>query len=114
MYPLLAGLRIIDITTIVLGPFATQFLGDLGAEVIKIESPNSPDLLRALSLMPPGTERAWNRSAYFNHNNRNKLGCTLDLSKAAGKDALLRLVALSDVVIENYRAEVMDNLAISR
>jgi crotonobetainyl-CoA:carnitine CoA-transferase CaiB-like acyl-CoA transferase len=108
----LDGIRIVDLTAVWAGPYATRLLGDLGAEVIKIESPNNPDLLRALSLMPPDTERPWNKSAYFNHNNRDKLGCVLDLASDKGKDILLRLVATSDVVIENYRAEVMDKLGL--
>ncbi|MCA9845550.1 MAG: CoA transferase [Dehalococcoidia bacterium] len=109
----LQGLRIIDLTAVWAGPYATRLLGDMGAEVIKIESPNNPDLLRALSLLPPGTEKAYNKAAYFNHNNRNKLGLTLDLGSDAGKAAFFRLVAKSDVVIENYRAEVMDNLGLT-
>lgn len=108
----LDGIRVVDLTAVWAGPYATRLLGDMGAEVIKVESPNNPDLLRALSLLPPDTERAWNKSAYFNHNNRNKLGCTLDLSTQQGKAAFLRLVSKSDVVIENYRAEVMSNLGL--
>jgi crotonobetainyl-CoA:carnitine CoA-transferase CaiB-like acyl-CoA transferase len=109
----LEGIRIVDLTAVWAGPYATRLLGDMGAEVIKIESPGSPDLLRALSLLPPGTEKSYNKAAYFNHNNRNKLSLTLDLSTGLGRDAFFRLVARSDVVIENYRAEVMDNLGLT-
>ncbi len=104
--------RIADLTAVWAGPYATRILGDLGAEVIKIESPNNPDLLRALGMLPRGTENAWNKSAYFNHNNRNKRGVALDLSKPRGKQLFLDLVKTCDAVIENYRAEVMDNLGI--
>ena len=108
----LDGVRVLDLTAVWAGPYATRLLGDMGAEVIKIEAPKSPDLLRALSLLPPETEKAWNKSAYFNHNNRNKLSCTLDLSTDLGKSTFLRLVEKSDIVIENYRAEVMSNLGL--
>lgn len=94
------------------GPYATRFLADMGAEVIKVEAVDNWDLLRSLHLLPEGTERWYNRSAYFNHNNRNKLGCTINLSTARGKDLLLKLVAMSDVVIENYRADVLDKLGL--
>lgn len=94
------------------GPYATRFLADMGAEVIKVEAVDNWDLLRSLHLLPEGTERWYNRSAYFNHNSRNKLGCTINLSTARGKDLLLKLVAMSDVVIENYRADVLDKLGL--
>lgn len=112
MKPPLEGVRIVDLTAVWAGPYATRLLGDMGAEIIKIESPRNPDLLRALGFTPPGTEHSWNKAAYFNHNNRSKLGCSLDLASAAGKELFLRLVAMSDVVIENYRAEVLDNLGL--
>jgi len=108
----LEGIRIADLTAVWAGPYATRLLADMGAEVIKIESPNNPDLLRALGLLPPGTEDAWNKSAYFNHNNRNKLGCALDLAHPRGKELFLQLVAKCDVVMENYRAEVLDKLGL--
>lgn len=106
----LEGIRVADLSAVWAGPYATRLLGDLGAEVIKIESPNNPDLLRALSLLPPGTEHPWNKSAYFNHNNRDKLGCALDLGKPRGRELFLKLVEQCDVVIENFRADVLDNL----
>lgn len=109
----LAGTRVIDLTAVWAGPFGTRMLGDYGAEVIKVESPRQWDLLRSLGLIPRETPRWYNRSAYFNHNNRNKYGLALDLSSAAGRDVLLRLCAISDVIVENYRADVMDNLGLS-
>jgi crotonobetainyl-CoA:carnitine CoA-transferase CaiB-like acyl-CoA transferase len=108
----LEGVRVVDLTAVWAGPYATRLLADLGAEVIKIESPTNPDLLRALGFTPPETERPWNKAAYFNHNNRNKLGCSLNLGTARGKELFLQLVAKSDAVIENYRAEVLDNLGL--
>ena len=92
------------------GPYATRLLADMGAEVIKIESVDNWDVLRALTGQPPETERGWDKSPYFNQTNRNKYGCSLDLSKPDGRELFLRLAAQSDVVIENFRAEVMDIL----
>lgn len=106
----LEGIRIADLTAVWAGPYATRLLGDLGAEVIKVESPQHPDLLRALGFMPPGTPNAWNRAAYFNHNNRNKYGCALDLASEAGRETFLKLVPKCDMVIENFRADVLDTL----
>lgn len=108
----LEGVRIVDLTAVWAGPYATRVLGDMGAEVIKIESPSSPDMLRSLGFNAPETERPWHKSAYFNHNNRSKKSLTLDLAQEAGRDVFLELVAKSDVVIENFRAEVMDKLRI--
>src|SRR5438132_10400277 len=88
----LANVRIADLTAVWAGPYATRLLADMGAEVIKVESASSPDLLRALSRLPPEDARSYNRSAYFNHNNRNKYGCSIDLASAAGRDLFLGLV----------------------
>ena len=108
----LARVRIADLTAVWAGPYATRLLADMGAEVIKVESASSPDLLRTLGLLPPGTPKSYNRAAYFNHNNRNKLGCAIDLATAGGRDLFLQLVAVSDVVIENFRADVLDKLGL--
>ncbi|MEX0801490.1 MAG: CoA transferase [Dehalococcoidia bacterium] len=109
----LYGVRVLDLTMAWAGPYATRLLGDMGAEVIKIEAVGSWDLLRTFTGQPPDVERVWDRSPYFNHINRNKYGCALDLSREEGRELFLRLVQLSDVVIENFRAEVMDNLGLS-
>ena len=109
----LAGIRIADLSAVWAGPYATRLLADMGAEVIKVESAGSPDLLRTLGLQPPGTEQPYNRSAYFNHNNRNKYGCSIDLAAVGGKDLFLDLVKVTDVVIENFRADVLDKLGLS-
>jgi crotonobetainyl-CoA:carnitine CoA-transferase CaiB-like acyl-CoA transferase len=108
----LDGVRILDLTMVWAGPYATRLLGDMGAEVIKVESTRFWDLLRALSGLPPETERPWNKSAYFNHNNRDKYAISLDLANERGRDLLLRLVAGCDVVIENYRADVLDRFGL--
>ncbi|MGE5596105.1 MAG: CaiB/BaiF CoA transferase family protein [Hyphomicrobiales bacterium] len=109
----LDGVRILDLTMVWAGPFGTRLLGDYGAEVIKVEAPAQWDLLRGLGLIPRDQERWYNKSAYFNHNNRNKYGLALDLRQEAGREVLMKLVAVSDVIVENYRADVMDNLGLS-
>ena len=105
--------RVLDLTMSWAGPFATRLLADMGAEVIKIESVNNWDLLRSYTGQPPTVERVWDKSPYFNHYNRNKYGVALDLSKARGRDLFLRLVEGADVVIENFRSDVMENLGLS-
>jgi crotonobetainyl-CoA:carnitine CoA-transferase CaiB-like acyl-CoA transferase len=92
------------------GPYATRLLADMGAEVIKIESVDNWDVLRSLTGQPPDTERVWDKSPYFNNTNRNKYGCSLNLSAPRGREIFLGLAAKADIVIENFRAEVMDNL----
>lgn len=109
----LDGVRVIDLTMVWAGPFGTRMLGDYGAEVIKVESPTQWDLLRGLGLIPRSEPRWYNRSAYFNHNNRDKYSLALDLRHDLGRETLLRLVAVSDVIVENFRADVMDNLGLT-
>jgi len=114
MYRLpLSGIRVLDLTMAWAGPYASRLLGDMGAEIIKIESVKDWDVTRAPR--PPGGDpvKGHNRSGYFNHLNRNKLGCTLDLSHPRGRELFLKLVALSDAVIENYDGDVMDGLGLS-
>ncbi len=108
----LAGIRILDLTMVWAGPSATRLLADMGAEVIKVESARSWDMLRSLHFLsgsPPGW---WDRAAYFNHNNRNKYGITLDLQTPRGRELALQLVAKSDMVFENYRADVIGKLGL--
>jgi len=109
----LDGLRVIDLTMVWAGPFGTRMMGDYGAEVIKVEAPKQWDMLRSLGLIPRDVPRWYNRSAYFNHNNRDKYSLALDLSDPRGKEVLLRLCAVSDVIVENFRTDVMDNLGLS-
>ncbi len=104
MYPLLKGLRITDVTTIVLGPFATQMLGDMGAEIIKIESIDG-DMNRAI---PP--QGAPGIGAAFANTNRNKRSVAVDLKQEAGKDVLRRLLATSDALVHNMRQDALDRL----
>lgn len=107
----LEGIRVADLTMMWAGPFATRVLAEMGAEVIKIESPRAWDNIRTLIPLP-GNPEPWNSSWYFNDYNRDKKSLTLDLAQALGKQAFLKLVAKCDVVIENYRADVLDNLGL--
>ncbi len=109
----LHGVRVLDLTMAWAGPYATRLLADMGAEVIKIEAVENWDLIRTFTGQPPTLERAWDKSPYFNHLNRNKYGCALDLSNEKGRELFLRLVRVADVVIENFRADVMDNLRLA-
>ncbi len=109
----LDGIRVIDLTMVWAGPFGTRMMGDYGAEVIKVEAPKQWDMLRSLGLIPRDVPRWYNQSAYFNHNNRDKYSLALDLADPRGRDVLLRLCAVSDVIVENFRTDVMDNLGLS-
>lgn len=117
----LAGLRILDMTQVAVGPYATLLLGFMGAEVIKVESCARMDISRGAPQPPPGEglypggeagERPWNRSGHYVHRNGNKRSLTLDLSVPRGKELFLQLVPHCDVLIENYRAAVMDRLGL--
>ncbi|GAB4330161.1 MAG: CoA transferase [Dehalococcoidia bacterium] len=107
----LDGVRVADLTMMWAGPYATRVLAEMGAEVIKIESPSAWDNIRTL-IPQPGVDEPWNSSYYFNDYNRDKKSLTLDLAKERGKGIFLNLVARCDVVIENYRADVLDNLGL--
>lgn len=97
----LYGVRVLDFTWVLAGPYATRILADFGAEVIKVQSQKTAY----------GAES--NANGYFNTWNRNKLGITLDLSQPEGREMVLKLVGISDVVIENFAPRVMSNLNLS-
>lgn len=107
----LSGIRVVDLTMMWAGPYATRILAEMGAEVIKVESPRAWDNIRTL-IPQPGIPDPWNSSFYFNDYNRDKKSVTLDLAQTRGRELLLQLVGRSDVVIENYRADVLENLEI--
>jgi crotonobetainyl-CoA:carnitine CoA-transferase CaiB-like acyl-CoA transferase len=94
----LAGVRILDLSRILSGPFATMIFADLGADVIKLENPHTGDDTREWA--PP---YQGDQSAYFLAVNRNKRGIAVDLKAARGREIAMRLVDISDVVIENFR-----------
>ncbi|HXH13978.1 MAG TPA: CoA transferase [Alphaproteobacteria bacterium] len=128
----LEGIRILDFTVVWAGPFATMLLADFGAEVIRVESLQYfPSVTRGLLPRPdaalarqlagyagayperdPGS-RPWNRHPMFNPHARNKLGMTVDLSRPKGRELFLKLVRLSDVLVENHSARFMENLGLT-
>lgn len=107
----LEGVRILDLGMFWAGPLAGKWLGDAGAEVIKIEAASHPDNLRILArdVYPAGGpgERPWNRSGMINERNRNKLGLALEMGTEEGRDIFRELVAVSDVVIHNFSTRVL-------
>lgn len=104
---LLSDITVLDLTRVVSGPFATMQLGDLGAQIVKIEEPEHGDDSRAFG--PPfiGGE-----SAYFLSVNRNKKSVAIDLKTPAGKELLLKLVESADVLVENFRPGTMARLGL--
>ena len=115
----LDGLRVVDLSQVWAGPLALKLLGDMGADVIKIEpgrrtdsARGSPDPKASTAIYPddePGP-RPWNRAGLFNDRNRSKRGICLDLTMPEGIVTLKRLVAVSDVVAESYRFGVLERL----
>ncbi|HEX9067379.1 MAG TPA: CoA transferase [Ktedonobacterales bacterium] len=103
----LTGIRVADFTRVVAGPYATMLLGDLGAEVIKVERPGKGDDTRTWG--PPFVA---GESAYFLSVNRNKKSVCLDLRTEDGRAAARELIARSDVVVENFRPGYMDSLGL--
>ena len=102
----LEGIRVIDLTVNVLGPVATQILGDMGADVIKVEPPTGDPIRKV------GPTRSPDMGAFFLNCNRNKRGVMLDLKRAGGRAALLRLVDGADVFVHNMRASAADRLGL--
>ena len=102
----LAGIRVIDLTAAVLGPVATQILGDLGADIIKVEPPEG-EMMRGI-----GPARHPGMAAYFLNVNRNKKSLVLDLKRPQARDALLRLAATADVLVHNMRPSAAERLGI--
>ncbi len=111
----LEGIRIIDLTRILAGPFSTMLMADLGADVIKVEQPGTGDPARGNGpfLSPEGAETDEQQfSTYFMSINRGKRSIAIDLAKLKGKDLLLRLVETADVLIENFRPGTMEKLGL--
>lgn len=102
----LAGLKVLELTRLLPGPFATRLLADLGAEVIKVEDPAGGDYLRH----PP--PRIGTVSAHFLANNTGKCSIALDLKNEAGREVLRRLLARYDILVESFRPGVMTRLGI--
>src|SRR6185369_8006123 len=102
----LEGVRIVDMTSVLMGPFASQMLGDMGADVIKVEAP-AGDITRQIGPQPDK-----GMGPHFMHNNRNKRSIVLDLKHADGKAALLKLCENADVLMYNVRPQAMARLGL--
>lgn len=105
----LEGVRILDFSQMMMGPWGTQFLGDMGAEIIKVERPGAGEWERGLRSMG---ELLAGESPYFLAMNRNKKSLTLDLKDQRAKKIIHQLAATADLVVENYRPGVMDRLGL--
>jgi formyl-CoA transferase len=103
----LTGVKVVDLSRVLGGPYATQILGDHGAEVIKVEPPGGDE---TREWGPPFRDDAGKRgpSGYYLNVNRNKRGLALDLRKADGREALLRLLQDADVLVENFKAGTLE------
>lgn len=107
---ILEGIKVLDLTNVLSGPFTTLHLALLGAEVIKVENPKDGDLARKLGILPELNKRLMGTS--FIAQNCNKRSITLNTKSAEGKAIFLRLAKDADVVVENFRPGVMDRLGI--
>jgi crotonobetainyl-CoA:carnitine CoA-transferase CaiB-like acyl-CoA transferase len=104
----LFGVKVLDLCRVVSGPFATMHLGDLGADVVKIEDPRSGDESRSYG--PPFVN---GESSYFLSVNCNKRSCAVDLKSPAGRDAVIELAQVADVVMDNFRPGTLDRWGLS-
>ena len=107
---ILSGVRVLDLTNVLAGPFATLHLALLGAEVIKIENPKDGDLARKLGTMPALNDQLMGTS--FLAQNANKKSVTLNTKTPEGKEIFKKLVKTADVLVENFRPDVMDRLGL--
>jgi crotonobetainyl-CoA:carnitine CoA-transferase CaiB-like acyl-CoA transferase len=103
----LAGVRVLDFSQVMAGPFSTMLLADLGADVIKIEPPTGDQTRSAMGFKMKGPD-----SMGFLNMNRNKRSITLDLKTEAGREAFYKLVATADILVENYRPGVVKKLGV--
>ncbi|MDG2111829.1 MAG: CoA transferase, partial [Actinomycetota bacterium] len=127
----LEGVRVLDMTVVWAGPYATQLLGDLGADIVRVDNPwVFPSATRGVLPRPPKEiitdiggifggypdgepgDRPWNRIALFNAHARNKRSVTLDLRKDSGRELFLRLAEECDVMIENNSVDLIDKLGV--
>jgi crotonobetainyl-CoA:carnitine CoA-transferase CaiB-like acyl-CoA transferase len=110
----LEGLRVADLTIYWAGPFCTKFLADYGADVIKVESPIRPDIVRvAVTSAATDGPDFFNKSAYFNNYSRNKRSIGVDISKPEGFEIVCDLIRQSDILVENFRADVILKMGLS-
>ena len=103
----LSGLKVVELGTLVAGPFCTRILGEFGAEVVKVESPDGGDPLRLWRKLQDGTSLWWSVQA------RNKRSVTANLKHPGGKEFVRRLIAGADILVENFRPGVLEKLGLS-
>jgi crotonobetainyl-CoA:carnitine CoA-transferase CaiB-like acyl-CoA transferase len=108
----LSDIRVTDMTAFWAGPVATQLLGALGADVIKLEGVRRPDGMRFSGGRPPSSDQWWEWGPVFLSSNNNKRGVSVELSTEAGRAIALELIAASDLVIENFSPRVMGNFGL--
>lgn len=112
----LTGLRILDLTNNVAGPFGALALASLGAEVVKVERPWISELREGRRITPPpkpgAPDESYNRVLWFNEVNRGKRSVAIDLSAEPGREILLEIASLSDVIVSNFSTRVMNNLGL--
>lgn len=101
----LDGIRVIDVTTVLLGPYGTQILGDMGADVIKVEAPPTGDIARNM-----GTVRNAGMGGIYLNANRNKRSLAIDLKQESAKEALRKLIPTADVFVHNMRPAAIERL----
>ena len=107
-----AGLRVLDLTAFWAGPSATHFLAMLGAEVIHVESVTRPDGARLIAGIPATEDQWWEKCPIFAALNTNKKGITVDFQSERGRAVLRKLIATSDVIVENYTPRVLDQIGL--
>jgi succinate--hydroxymethylglutarate CoA-transferase len=112
----LDGIRVLDLTRAMAGPYCTMILGDLGADVIKVERPGRGDESRGWGppFVGPPTDSAPGESAYFLSVNRNKRSLTVNLKSEAGLEIMHRLIEKSDILVENFRTGVLDKMGLGQ
>lgn len=111
MHGSLKGIRVLDLSRVLAGPWATQLLGDYGADVVKVERPGSGDDTRKWG--PPWLGGEAGESAYYLSTNRNKRSLTVDLSTDAGRELIRSLAAKADILVENFRVGTMARYGLS-
>ena len=102
------GIRVLDLTHVLAGPFSTYQLACLGADVIKIESPKNPDMTRTEGVNPDHNNALY--GSYFQSQNAGKRAVTINLKTKAGCDVLWRLIADADVLVQNYAGDSLEQL----
>ena len=112
MWKVLNDVRVLDLSRVFAGPAATQVLGDLGADVIKVEEPGRGDEARRFGITPETIARGETTSASFVALNRNKRSIAIDLATPAGRRTVLRMVRGCDVVVHNFRPGAMQKFGL--